>query len=377
MRFLKPIKSAKAAIREFREASAIRRTSPQVSVHRWLQPNPYCSMLYSRFDGAAKPTPLVRLHELESFASLRDRTLLVHGEHGYGWGVDDPVELQKAFNRYIVALKQLRANGGRMAWTMHDDGTLHVGDGNLERIEAIRSFLGQNSDLVHVHSRAAAALAKRAFGVAEEKIAVVPHPSYATMYPVGVADNWRPPSGKRRLLSLGYVRKYKDFPALAEALSNLPAHTFESLTIAGKPQPDGGGLEPKAFTPSITLDLNLGFVADEDIPAYFHRADFSVLPYKKGMTSGVAAMSLTFGVPIVGSDLGGMREAVPEENLPLIYDREDPDGLARALALASEMSEDDYSELRTACLRRAAEIHPDQVSEMMKQALRSRDLLPG
>ena len=50
------------------------------------------------------------------------------------------------------------------------------------------------------------------------------------------------------------------------------------------------------------------FVADDELPAYFQRADLVVLPYREIDQSGVLFTALAFGKPLLLSDVGGFPE---------------------------------------------------------------------
>jgi glycosyltransferase involved in cell wall biosynthesis len=50
------------------------------------------------------------------------------------------------------------------------------------------------------------------------------------------------------------------------------------------------------------------FIPEEELPAYFRRADVVVLPYREIDQSGVLFTALAFGKPLLLSDVGGFPE---------------------------------------------------------------------
>jgi glycosyltransferase involved in cell wall biosynthesis len=54
------------------------------------------------------------------------------------------------------------------------------------------------------------------------------------------------------------------------------------------------------------------FVDDNEIPAFFRRADIVALPYREIDQSGVLYTALAFGKPIVVSAVGGFEEVAAE-----------------------------------------------------------------
>src|SRR6185437_7545374 len=49
-------------------------------------------------------------------------------------------------------------------------------------------------------------------------------------------------------------------------------------------------------------------IGDDELPAYFRRADLVVLPYREIDQSGVLFTALAFGRPLLVSDVGGLPE---------------------------------------------------------------------
>jgi len=369
------VTSIRAKLGILRRCARILLRRRALGIHVWIPDNPYSDMLYRKFDGALAPEPMTYVEELDAFTRLpaRRRLLWIHSEASYSWGRTGD-DLAAAHQTYLASLKRWSSNGGKLVWTVHDTG-LHLNDPDPGRIQSIREKLRDVADCVHVHSEAAKGVVVRDFGVAAERIVVVPHPSYAPLY--SKADPARhQPTGLRRLLCFGNVKAYKNYDGLAAAIEALGPGSFERMTIAGKS--DGTVVLPaENYRRSVDLDLRLRFIPDEEVPQLFGDADFRVLPYTESLTSGAAALSMGFGVPVIAPDLGGMREAVPEANRPLIYAPDDPDGLKKALRRARDMTPDEYDRLAVQCQAFGAAIHPDRISAALIGILSERRILPG
>jgi beta-1,4-mannosyltransferase len=345
---------------------------PRLGVHVWMSDNPYSDVLYRQFRGARAPMPLPLIEDLDAFTRLpaAGRLLWIHSEASYSWGRSGDA-LADAHRRYLAGLDRWARKGGRLVWTIHDEG-LHLNDPDPARIHAIRERLRAMAALVHVHSEAAKASVAERFGIDPARVIVVPHPTYASLYgdaaPTGAEGD-----GPRRLLCFGHIKPYKNYGALAAALDRLGPGSFARLTIAGKP---GGAALPEAdYRRNIDLDLRLRFIPDAEVPPLFADADYLVLPYIDTLTSGAAALSMGFGVPVIAPDLGGMREAVPPENRPLLYAADDPDGLTGALRRARDLSAADYRALAERCRIFGEAFHPDRVSADLVRLLDERGLL--
>ena len=72
------------------------------------------------------------------------------------------------------------------------------------------------------------------------------------------------------------------------------------------------------------------FVADDEVAAYFERADLVVLPYREIDQSGVLFTALAFGSPLLLSAVGGFGEVAAQGAAALVVPGD-------AHALASEL----------------------------------------
>jgi glycosyltransferase involved in cell wall biosynthesis len=327
-------------------------------------------MLYTKFRGTAAPLAMTNLQELDTFCSLpaHRRLLWIHFETSYSWGRSTTVDLDASYRSYIGSLRRWSEKNGKLVWTVHDEG-LHLNDSEQSRIQDIRARLRDMADCVHVHSEAAKTLVVEKFGVAADRVFIARHPSYAPLYAdAKSADHIADLARRRRLLCFGQLQPYKDYQGLGTALDTLTPGSFEALTIAGQLN-SGVVLPEETYRRNLHLDLQLGFIPDEAVSKLFANAHFLVLPYTESLTSGAAALSMGFGVPVIAPDLGGMREAVPEECLPLIYSPEDPNGLTTALRTARDMTPETYRNLAESCRAFGAAIHPDQISRALRRFL--------
>jgi glycosyltransferase involved in cell wall biosynthesis len=176
---------------------------------------------------------------------------------------------------------------------------------------------------VVVHSeRGRATLA--AFGVATEKLRVIPHP-------VWPSDPERSDDG-RTVLALGLVRPYKQLEHAREAVARLPG---ASLRVAG---------DANAFLPETEIDRALA------------ESTLAVFPYRAELDqSGALLRALGAGLPAVVYDVGGLAEPVEAFGAGRVVAPDDVDGLTAAVA---ELLDD-----------------RDALAEARAGALRARDVL--
>jgi glycosyltransferase involved in cell wall biosynthesis len=183
-------------------------------------------------------------------------------------------------------------------------------------VEARRETL-RVVDRVVVHSRRAAEQAVE-LGADPERVAAIPHGVWAPRVDAP------PPSG-RTLLFFGLIRPYKGLDVLLRALRDVPD---ARLVVAGDP------FGPLERVEDPRIEWRLGYVPEEEVPRLFAEATAVVLPYlnvRQVDSSGVLALALAYGRPLIVSDIGALGEVVSEFGAGLAVPPGDPDALARAL----------------------------------------------
>lgn len=75
------------------------------------------------------------------------------------------------------------------------------------------------------------------------------------------------------------------------------------------------------------------YIPDEEIEFYFKSADVLILPYKNIYQSGVLFLSYSFGLPVIATDVGSLKEYVIEGKTGFICQPENPQDLAEKICL--------------------------------------------
>jgi glycosyltransferase involved in cell wall biosynthesis len=191
--------------------------------------------------------------------------------------------------------------------------------------------LYERVDAVVVHSEHGAARLRDELGIDPAKIHAIPHGafthlahrSHARLAPELAAVE------KPVVLCFGLMRPYKGIDVLLEAWRGIDD---AELWIVGLPKMDVAPLRTAA-PPGVRFVPR--FVADDEIPAFFRRADLVVLPYREIDQSGVLFTALAFGAPLLLTSVGGFPEVAATGAAELVPPA-DPaalhDALARLLA---------------------------------------------
>jgi glycosyltransferase involved in cell wall biosynthesis len=124
------------------------------------------------------------------------------------------------------------------------------------------------------------------------------------------------------------------------AVKKNPNITF---LVVGK-GPDQSSVQIRAQQLGIENNFRLtGFVKDEDLPIYYNTADFFVLPSKSGEGLPLVALeAMACGLPVIATDVGGIREVLMEKWGKLVAANH-PELLAKAVL---EFANEDFSSRR-------------------------------
>jgi len=101
---------------------------------------------------------------------------------------------------------------------------------------------------------------------------------------------------------------------LIRAFEQFPSEILEKsrLLIVGEIWEDRKELldQIKASPAHDKITLIDEYVPDEKVNIYFSAADVVVLPYLRASQSGIAHIAMSFGKPVVVSEVGGLKESM-------------------------------------------------------------------
>lgn len=172
-------------------------------------------------------------------------------------------------------------------------------------------------DRVVVHSqRGRDSLAS--FGVAEERLRVIPHPVFRS-------DVDRRDDG-RTALALGLIRPYKGTEDAVEVVLRAEG---AKLLVAGDPRVPLDGLQATAGN---RAEWRLGFLPDREIRRALSEATVALFPYRAEIdVSGALLQVLGAGVPAIVYDIGGIGEVVGGFGAGAVVEPGDVGGMTLAL----------------------------------------------
>jgi len=162
----------------------------------------------------------------------------------------------------------------------------------------------------------------------EAKSVVLPHPLYSHFGEKMGRDEAEEALGlekeKKTLLFFGLIREYKGLDILLKAFDLLPEEY--QLIVAGEPYGSFEKYEKiiKCSRNKGRIHLFTDYVPDRDVKLYFSASDVTVLPYRSATQSGISSISYHFEVPMIVTDVGGLKETIEERGTGLVAKSVDP-----------------------------------------------------
>jgi glycosyltransferase involved in cell wall biosynthesis len=169
----------------------------------------------------------------------------------------------------------------------------------------------------------------------DARYAVIQHPLYshfgekkdrqATEEKLGIRH------GMKNILFFGLIRTYKGLDILLEAFGMLPDDY--QLIVAGEPY---GSFERyqeiiDRLPGKDRIHLNLKYIKDSEVADWFSAADLAVLPYRSATQSGISSVSYHFEIPMVVTDVGGLKETIGDRGTGLVAPEGAPECICKEI----------------------------------------------
>jgi glycosyltransferase involved in cell wall biosynthesis len=75
------------------------------------------------------------------------------------------------------------------------------------------------------------------------------------------------------------------------------------------------------------------YIPDEEVEVFFKSSDVLILPYRFIYQSGVLFLSYSFGLPVIATDVGSLRDEIIEGETGFVCKPEDPEDLSEKIDL--------------------------------------------
>jgi len=115
---------------------------------------------------------------------------------------------------------------------------------------------------------------------------------------------------KKYVLFFGFIRDYKGLDLLIEAFRSVQDGV--ELIVAGEVYGSFEKYQKQIDESGYAHRIHLfnRYISDAEVPHFFSAAEVCVLPYKGATQSGITAISYHFGLPMIATDVGGLKETI-------------------------------------------------------------------
>ena len=181
------------------------------------------------------------------------------------------------------------------------------------------------------------------FNVSESKVSVIPFGINNTspVTAIGTMEarqRMRLDPANKAALFFGQIAPYKGLEYLLDAFAELAkSDSSYRLIIAGKVKrghEDYWADIQRMIAVTGTRDQiieRIEHIPDEEVELYFKAADALIVPYKQIFQSGVPFLAYSFGLPVISTDVGSLREDIVEGVTGFVCRPQDPSDLARTI----------------------------------------------
>jgi glycosyltransferase involved in cell wall biosynthesis len=269
------------------------------------------------------------------------------------------------FDRTVL-MAYYRALGKRVVLTAHN---VNVAARNRHDSWLNRLSLRMQYRLCHhlfVHTDAMKQQLVAGFAVPADRVTVIPFGVNDTIPKTGLTragarQQLAIGNNERVLLFFGQIAPYKGLAYLIEAIATLArAGQRVHLIIAGRVKRGSEDYWSNAQRLISELGISelvtksIRFIPDEQVEPYFKAADAVAISYVDIFQSGVPFLAFSFGMPVIATDVGSLREDVTSETGVLCRPMDAAD-LARAVSafFGSELYRDSTN--AAARIRRVAQ----------------------
>lgn len=199
------------------------------------------------------------------------------------------------------------------------------------------------ADHIFVHTEKMRSELLEDFGVRPPRVTVIPYGinnavTDTDLTPVAAKQRLGIGGGERTVLAFGQIAPYKGLEYLVAAFQRLLTWRGDyRLIIAGKPK-EGWEKYWDEIQRTISgspaqerIIRKIAHIPDEETELYFKAADALILPYTHIYQSGVLSLAYSFGLPVIASDVGSLREHIVEGQTGFVCKPSDPVDLATTI----------------------------------------------
>lgn len=209
-----------------------------------------------------------------------------------------------------------KVSGCRLVITCHDVIPIIENKDEYEKEISIKRKIYALADYYLVHTDSSRRELQNLFPVTDKQVLIHLFPLMDLSKMDKTAEN---EETKYDFLFIGHMRQEKGVPILIDAWKKFhEIYPCSRLCIAGNPYFYKDYIEERIdLCNSQNIDLNLGFIKDDDYIRIVKESRCVVFPYTGGTNSGVISTVMSLGKDVITSDIGMFVSSsfVPRENM--------------------------------------------------------------
>ena len=155
-----------------------------------------------------------------------------------------------------------------------------------------------------------------------------------------------------KILFFGTLQPYKGYDLLIDAFERLIEEGMTNLRLSLYGRCGSQEIEricrEKIKYPEF-YEMHLEFVDNREIPDIFASHHFAAFPYRDATNSGPLMIAVNYGLPVIAPDHSCFKDVYTDGVNALLYDNKEKDALYEKLKYLSQISNDEYSIMRTNC----------------------------
>ena len=237
------------------------------------------------------------------------------------------------FNLFLVKILF-----GKIVVTIHDVNSLS----REEKYSFYYFLMYKLTDLILTHNQFSKEKIIKGCGPMRKKICIVPHGNYTPFIQL-FRDKSKSksylglPDDQKIILFFGMIKEVKGLDVLLRAFREvIDGNSQTILLIAGKVWDNDFSIYQDLIDKNnlaSNIILHDHFISHNDVGHYYCASDLVVLPYKRIYQSGVLMMALSYGRPVLVSDLEPFKETLSDNENGFFFKSEDINDLAKKLSL--------------------------------------------
>lgn len=221
----------------------------------------------------------------------------------------------------FIGLVIIKLKKQKIIWTVHDVQPHYTVNKNLS--ERLRNEIMKQDPIVIIHSN----LTKNVFESrypnfnTKSNMIYFPHPNYINEYGPELPKTTR--DDELVILFMGLINTYKNLDFLIKCVNKLGKSNIK-LIIRGSIKDDQKDYYSSLCEGNPNIDIQYGFVPDNEIPELFSKSHLLITPYdlEVSLNSGANILAFSYGTTVLGVENGTLQD-IPDKSLFFGYQYKD------------------------------------------------------